>query len=540
MTLLGASLLACLSCTGQKDAETPPVAAADASAELKDWPALESRFAKDPAIEARVAEILASMTLEQKVGQMVQPEIKSITPEEVRQYYIGSVLNGGGSWPAKNKHASVQDWVALADAYYDASMGTDAKIPVPVIWGTDAVHGHSNVYGATIFPHNIGLGAAHDVELIERIAEATGQSTRATGVTWTFAPTVAVAQNARWGRTYESYSSQPALIREYAAAYVKGMQGLLDKDGNVVATAKHFIGDGATDGGKDQGNALVTQAQMINVHGQGYYGASEAGVQTVMASFNSWNDIAAGKDYGKMHGSRDLLTVALKEKMGFDGFVVSDWNGIGQVTGCKDDSCPQAINAGIDMVMVPDAWKSFIANTIAQVKSGEIPQARIDDAVTRILRVKLRARLWEHKPSASQFAGKPESLVHRDLARRAVRESLVLLKNDGATLPLKKGQRVLLVGKSADSISHQTGGWSLTWQGTDNTNADFPNADSIAAGLREQLGEANVILRDSAEGVDPASYDVIVAAIGETPYAATSCRPTRWPTAVAIPKTWPC
>lgn len=522
MTLLGASLLACMSCTGQKDAETPPVAAADASAELKDWPALESRFAKDPAIEARVAEILASMTLEQKVGQMVQPEIKSITPEEVRQYYIGSVLNGGGSWPAKNKHASVQDWVALADAYYDASMGTDAKIPVPVIWGTDAVHGHSNVYGATIFPHNIGLGAAHDVELIERIAEATGQSTRATGVTWTFAPTVAVAQNARWGRTYESYSSQPALIREYAAAYVKGMQGLLDKDGNVVATAKHFIGDGATDGGKDQGNALVTQAQMINVHGQGYYGAIEAGVQTVMASFNSWNDIAAGKDYGKMHGSRDLLTVALKEKMGFDGFVVSDWNGIGQVAGCRDDSCPQAINAGIDMVMVPDAWKSFIANTIAQVKSGEIPQARIDDAVTRILRVKLRARLWDHKPSASQFAGKPESLVHRDLARRAVRESLVLLKNDGATLPLKKGQRVLLVGKSADSISHQTGGWSLTWQGTDNTNADFPNADSIAAGLREQLGEANVILRDSAEGVDPASYDVIVAAIGETPYAETN------------------
>ena len=523
MTLLGASLLACLSCTGKKDAESEPVAAAaDAAAELKDWPALESRFKQDPAIEARVAEILASMTLEQKVGQMVQPEIKAISPADVRKYYIGSVLNGGGSWPAMNKHATVEDWVKLADAYYDASMSTDAKIPVPVIWGTDAVHGHSNVYGATIFPHNIGLGAAHDVELIERIAEATGQSTRATGVTWTFAPTVAVAQNARWGRTYESYSSQPALIREYAAAYVKGMQGMLDKDGNVVATAKHFIGDGATDGGKDQGNATVTQSQMINIHGQGYYGAIESGVQTVMASFNSWNDVAAGKDYGKMHGTRDLLTVALKDKMGFDGFVVSDWNGIGQVTGCSDDSCPQAINAGIDMVMVPDKWKTFIANTIAQVKSGEIPLARIDDAVTRILRVKLRARLWEHKPSASQFAGKPESLVHRDLARRAARESLVLLKNDGATLPLKKGQRVLLVGKSADSISNQTGGWSLTWQGTDNTNADFPNADSIAAGLREQLGDANVVLRDSAEGVDPASYDVIVAAIGETPYAETN------------------
>ncbi|CAN7189123.1 putative glycoside hydrolase [Pseudoxanthomonas sp. LjRoot168] len=523
MTLLGASLLACMSCTDKKQPEPAAAAATPRdAAELKDWPALKSSFAKDAAVEARVAEILASMTLEQKIGQMVQPEIKAITPAEVRTYYIGSVLNGGGSWPAMNKRAKVEDWVKLADAYYDASMSTDAKIPVPVIWGTDAVHGHSNVYGATIFPHNIGLGAAHDVELIERIAEATGQSTRATGVTWTFAPTVAVAQNARWGRTYESYSSQPALIREYAAAYVKGMQGMLDKDGNVVATAKHFIGDGATDGGKDQGNATVTQSTMINVHGQGYYGAIEAGVQTVMASFNSWNDVAAGKDYGKMHGARDLLTVALKDKMGFDGFVVSDWNGIGQVTGCSDDSCPQAINAGIDMVMVPDKWKTFIANTIAQVKSGEIPQARIDDAVTRILRVKLRARLWEHKPSASQFAGKPESLVHRDLARRAARESLVLLKNDGATLPLKKGQRVLLVGKSADSISNQTGGWSLTWQGTDNTNADFPNADSIAAGLREQLGDANVVLRDSAEGVDPTSYDVIVAAIGETPYAETN------------------
>nr|WP_277399834.1 glycoside hydrolase family 3 protein [Pseudoxanthomonas sp. LH2527] len=521
--MLGASLLACLSCSAQKEPELAPAAAATRdAAELKDWPALKSSFARDPAVEARAAEILASMTLEQKIGQMVQPEIKSITPAEVRTYYIGSVLNGGGSWPAMNKRAKVEDWVRLADAYYDASMSTDAKIPVPVIWGTDAVHGHSNVYGATIFPHNIGLGAAHDVELIERIAEATGQSTRATGVSWTFAPTVAVAQDARWGRTYESYSSQPALIREYAAAYVKGMQGLLDKDGNVVATAKHFIGDGATDGGKDQGNATVTQSQMINVHGQGYYGAIEAGVQTVMASFNSWNDVAAAKDYGKMHGTRDLLTVALKEKMGFDGFVVSDWNGIGQVAGCSDDNCAQAINAGIDMVMVPDKWKSFITNTIAQVKSGEIPQARIDDAVMRILRVKLRAGLWEHKPSASQHAGKPEALVHRDLARRAARESLVLLKNDGGALPLKRGQRVLLVGKSADSISNQTGGWSLTWQGTDNTNADFPNADSIAAGLREQLGEANVQLRDSAEGVDPASYDVIVAAIGETPYAETN------------------
>ncbi|MEL1263784.1 glycoside hydrolase family 3 protein [Pseudoxanthomonas putridarboris] len=523
-TLLGASLLACLSCTGKKEDERQakaPAAASD-TAELEDWPALRSSFAKDPAIEARVAEILATMTLEQKIGQMVQPEIKSITPDEVRRYYIGSVLNGGGSWPGMNKRATVQDWLKLADQYHAASMATDAEVPIPVIWGTDAVHGHSNVYGATIFPHNIGLGAAHDAELIERIAEATGQSTRATGIGWTFAPTVAVAQDARWGRTYESYSSQSALVREYAVAYVKGMQGALKEDGNVVATAKHFIGDGATDGGKDQGNALVSQSEMINVHGQGYYGAIEAGVQTVMASFNSWNDVAAGKDYGKMHGPGELLDVALKQKMGFDGFVVSDWNGIGQVTGCTDDSCPRAINAGIDMVMVPDAWKAFIANTVRQVKAGEIPQTRIDDAVTRILRVKLRAGLFDHKPSDSRYAGKPESLVHRDLARRAVRESLVLLKNDDGALPLKRGQRVLVVGKSADDLSNQTGGWSLTWQGTDNTNADFPNADSVLAGLREALGEGNVIHRDSAEGVDPATFDVAVAVFGETPYAETN------------------
>lgn len=488
-------------------------------AKLADWPRLTSAVAQDPVLEARIKEILASMTLAQKVGQMTQAEIKSITPEEVRKYYIGSVLNGGGSWPAKNKHADVKDWLALADAYYAASMSTDAKIPVPIIWGTDAVHGHSNVFGATIFPHNIGLGAAHDAALIEKIGAATAQSTRATGIGWAFAPTVAIAQNARWGRTYESYSSEPALIREYGAAYVKGMQGNLKGDGNVVATAKHFIGDGATDNGKDQGNSTVPLSDMINVHGQGYYGAIEAGVQTVMASYNSWNDVAAGKDYGKMHGTKDLLTGALKDKMGFDGFVVSDWNGIGQVPGCSNASCAASINAGMDMIMVPDDWKAFIANTLQQVESGEIPLARIDDAVTRILRVKLRAGLFEHKPSDSPHAGKPESLQHRELARQAVRESLVLLKNENTALPLKRNQRVLVIGKNADSVPNQAGGWSLTWQGTDNTNADYPNADTLLAGIREAVGEGNVTVRESAEGVDPASFDTVIAVIGETPYA---------------------
>ena len=489
---------------------------------LSDWPRIESAIGKDPVLEARIAKIVGEMTLAQKIGQMTQPEIKSVTPDEVRKYYIGSVLNGGGSWPGKNKRSTVADWLSLADSFHQASISTDAKTPIPVIWGTDAVHGHSNVYGATLFPHNIGLGAAHDAELIERIGEATAHATRATGIGWVFAPTLAVTQDTRWGRSYESFSSDGALVREYAAAYVKGMQGDLRGQGNVVATAKHYIGDGATDGGKDQGNSIVAKAEMVNVHGQGYYGALGAGVQTVMASYNSWNDVAAGVDYGKMHGTHALLTEALKEKMGFDGFVVSDWNGIAQVKGCSNASCAQAINAGLDMAMVPDDWKAFIANTIAQVEKGEIPMARIDDAVTRILRVKLRAGLFDHKPSDSRYAGDAKALQHRELARRAVRESLVLLKNEGNALPLKRGQRVLVVGKSADSFPNQAGGWSLTWQGTDNTNADYPNADTVLTGLREALGEANVVVGEAGKNPDPASFDAVVAVIGETPYAETN------------------
>ena len=528
MTLLGASLLACLSCTGPQpaqDASKPDGAAAATT--LQDWPHVDSAVARDPQMEARIAQMLSEMTLAQKIGQMTQAEIKAITPEQVREYYIGSVLNGGGSWPGMNKHATVKDWLALADRYHEASMSVDAKVKIPVIWGIDAVHGNSNVFGATLFPHNVGLGAAHDAELIEQIGRATAQSTRATGIGWVFAPTLAVAQNTRWGRSYESFSSDPMQVKEYASAYVKGLQGdpgsgpgqALKGDGSVVATAKHYIGDGATDQGKDQGNAIVDKATMVNVHGQGYYGALAAGVQTVMASYNSWDDVAAKVDYGKMHGSRALLTDALKDKMGFDGFVVSDWNGINQVPGCSTASCAQAINAGIDMVMVPDEWKAFIENTTRQVQSGEIPMSRIDDAVARILRVKLRTGVFEHKPSDSRYAGKDEALQHRELARRAVRESLVLLKNEAGALPLKRGQRVLVVGKSADSLPNQSGGWSLTWQGTDNANADFPNADSIVSGFREALGADNVTLRESVDGVDPSRFDAVVAVIGETPYA---------------------
>jgi beta-glucosidase len=486
---------------------------------LTDWPHIASAIPKDAKIEAEVARILAGMTLAQKIGQMTQPEIGSVTPAQVTQFYIGSVLNGGGAWPKANKQAPIADWVDLADPYYNASMATDMAVKVPLIWGTDAIHGHSNVYGATLFPHNVGLGAAHDVELVRSIGAVVGRQVRATGINWVFGPTLAVARDARWGRTYESFSEDGQLVKSYAFAYVNGLQGSFSSDANVVATAKHYMGDGGTDLGKDQGVTRVSQADMMNIHGQGYYGALAAGVQTVMASFNSWVDVASGVDYGKMHGSQAMLTDVLKNKMGFDGFVVTDWNGIMQVPNCSQASCAQAINAGVDMVMVPEQWREFISNTTSQVQRGEIPMARIDDAVSRILRVKLRAGIFGKKPSQGAYAGKPEALVERELARRAVRESLVLLKNNRATLPLKRAQKILVVGKSADSIQNQTGGWTLSWQGAENLNSDFPAADSILAGIRAAVGKDNVEFSETAQGVDVRHFDAVIAVVGETPYA---------------------
>ncbi|KFI05092.1 glycoside hydrolase family 3 protein [Massilia sp. BSC265] len=496
-----------------------PSAHAATPAPLNDWPTVRSAIAKDAALEKRVTEIVSKMTLAQKVGQMTQPEIKSATPEDVKRYYLGSVLNGGGSWPNGNKHAKAAEWLALAQRYHEASMSTDMAIKVPVVWGTDAVHGHNNVFGATLFPHNIGLGAARNPKLMEEIGAATAKATRASGIAWVFGPTLAVVRDDRWGRTYESYAEHPEVVRSYAGAYVRGMQGNLKDDANTIATAKHFIGDGGTEFGKDRGVNKSTKSQMINIHGAGYYPALEAGVQTVMSSFNSWNDVAGGTNYGKMHGSRAMLTDVLKTKMGFDGFVITDWNGHGEVPGCRNDSCAAAINAGNDMIMVPDDWKAFIANTIKQVESGEIPMSRIDDAVSRIIRVKLRAGLFDKSPAQNAYAGKDDVMQHRELARRAVRESLVLLKNDSPVLPIARGKKILVVGKTADDMSNQSGGWSITWQGTANTNADFPNGDTVLAGIREAAGKDNVTFSVDGKGVDVSKFDVVVAVIGERPYA---------------------
>jgi beta-glucosidase len=486
------------------------------------WPRIQTEVAKDPKIEGRIDRLLAQMTLEQKVGQMVQPDIRDVTPEDVRKYRIGSVLNGGGAFPGNKKHAALRDWVALADRYYEASMDTSGGAPaIPVFWGTDAVHGHNNVVGATLFPHNIGLGAMRNPDLIERIGAATALEVAATGIDWTFAPTVAVVRDDHWGRTYEGYSEDPEIVRDYAGRMVRGLQGsagskeFLDAR-HVLATAKHFIGDGGTDAGIDRGNNLSTEQQLLDIHGQGYVTALGAGVQTVMASYNSWQG-------WKLHGHEHLIAGVLKGQMGFDGLVVSDWDGIDEVQGCSKDKCAQAIIAGIDLFMVPTAWKPWIENTLFLVKEGYIPEARIDDAVRRILRVKLRAGLLEKgKPSTRPLAGDRSvvgSAEHRALARQAVRESLVLLKNKNGVLPLKRGANVLVAGSAADDISRQCGGWTLTWQGTENTNADLPGATSIFAGIRSVVQEGGGMATLSVDGSFETRPDVAIVVFGEKPYA---------------------
>ncbi len=456
------------------------------------------------------------------MGQLIQAEIQYITPAEARDYHIGSILNGGGSFPGKNKHASVDDWVALADAFYEASMDTSGdRLAIPIIWGTDSVHGVNNVFGATIFPHNIGLGATRNPELIRKIGAVTALETAVIGIPWTFAPTLAVVRDDRWGRAYEGYSEDPAIVMAYAAEMVSGLQGVPGTDGflhdsKVLATAKHFLGDGGTVGGVDQGDNVADDSELFEIHGQPYVAAIAAGVRTIMVSYSS----SRGR---KMHGNPYLLTDILKGRMGFDGFLVGDYNGHGQLPGCSNASCAAAINAGIDMIMVPEAWKEFYANTLAQIEGGEIPMSRVDDALRRILRVKFEARLFEAgRPSSRRYAGRTAllgSAESRALARQAVRESLVLLKNNDAILPLARKQTVLVAGNSANDIARQSGGWTLTWQGTDNENADFPGAQSVFGAIEEIVSTAGGVATLSVDGEFAQKPDVAIVVWGEPPYA---------------------
>ncbi|MGA7615708.1 MAG: exo 1,3/1,4-beta-D-glucan glucohydrolase [Thermoanaerobaculia bacterium] len=486
------------------------------------WPVVPSPVASDPQLERKVSDLLARMSVEEKVGQVIQAEILHVTPDDVRRYHLGSVLSGGDSHPNGVKHTTPADWVAVADAFWDASM-TPPKggVAIPIIWGADAVHGHSHITGATIFPHNVGLGATHDPDLIRRVGEVTAREMAVTGLDWDFGPTVAVVRNDRWGRTYEGYSEDPEIVRAYAAAMVRGLQGdpgtpeFLDAY-HVISTAKHFLGDGGNLDGRDQGDNLSTEKELRDIHGAGYVGALGEGVQTVMASFSSWH----GR---KMHGNHDLLTAVLKDRMGFDGFVVGDWNAHGQLEGCTTGNCAAAFNAGVDMFMVPEDWKELWTNTLAQVNAGVIPMARLDDAVRRILRVKMRAGLFDRgKPSSRPLAGKSEELGsagNRAVAARAVRESLVLLKNSGHLLPLRRDQRVAVVGRGANSIPMQTGGWTLNWQGSGNVNSDFPGGSSIWDGIRAAVEASGGTAILAEEGNVGAPVDVAIAVFGEEPYA---------------------
>lgn len=482
-----------------------------------------------------VQSLLDRMTLEEKVGQMVQAEIKHVTPNEVREYGLGSVLNGGGSHPNNDKYASINDWRQLADQYYQASKADPSKrAAIPLLWGTDSVHGHNNLFGAVIFPHNINLGAANNPALTRKIFAATAIDVTQSGINWAFAPTVAVARDDRWGRTYESFSEDPRIVSMLATEAVLGLQGdspkQLKDDDRVVATAKHFIGDGGTYNGVDQGDTQGDQQQLMDIHGQSFIAALNADAQTVMASFNSWNG-------EKLHGHDYALNDLLKEQMGFDGFVVGDWNAHAQIDGCTKGNCAQAFNAGVDMLMAPEDWKALIYNTVEQVKSGEISLARIDDAVSRILSVKYRAGLFDKDNRSKRFSDQQLNVQlqnNKALARQAVRESLVLLKNNDQLLPLRADSRILVIGEAANKIAHQTGGWTLTWQGDGNSNADFPNGSSLLAAFEtavaassstdgKTINTGSVTYDPQGELAKSASvkddFDSVIFVFGEEPYA---------------------
>ena len=460
-----------------------------------------------------VNNLMKTMSIEEKVGQVIQADLDFIKPSDLRDYPIGSVLNGGNTSPRGELRASPAEWKSLAQEFYEESKKTGASIPV--LWGTDAVHGHSNVFGATIFPHNIGIGAAANPQLVEDIGAAVAEEVLATGLFWTFAPTVTIPQNFRWGRTYEGYSEDPVLVSKLGSAFIEGLQGTKKEflnDTKILGTAKHFLGDGGTYLGIDQGDTRANEENMRVIHGEPYFASLNSCVRVVMASFNSWNG-------SKVHGNKLLLTEVLKEKMNFTGFVVGDWNGHQQVPGCNTGSCPESFNAGVDMFMVPENWKALYKNTVKQVKDGEISKERLDDAVKRILTVKQQLGMFEGRvPNQTKYS-EVGLQKNREIARRAVRESLVLIKNNNAVLPIKDQQKILVIGDSADSLKIQTGGWTLDWQGANNTNSDFPGSVTFLQALKE-YENLEITHKNSLSNLDlNKNYDLVIVAYGEEPYA---------------------
>jgi beta-glucosidase len=460
--------------------------------------------------------LLAKMTLEEKIGQMTQAEQNELKdPADVENYFLGSLFSGGSSDPKEGN--SLKAWTDLYDRLQARTLNTRLKIPI--LYGIDAVHGHNNVLDAVIFPHNIGLGCTRNPKLIEQVERVTAEEIRATGIQWAFGPCVTVPQDIRWGRTYEGFSEDPKLVRELAGPAVRGFQGSgLDDPLGVLACAKHYVGDGgtafgSTETGLDQGDMRVDEATLRRVHLQGYITAIEAGAGSIMPSYSSWNGV-------KCSASKRLLTEILKNELGFQGFLISDYNAIDQINKNYKEAIGISINAGMDMVMVPTRYREYYNDLKALVNEGKVPMSRIDDAVLRILRVKLAMGLMD--PKRNQLAdrglqksfGSPE---HRAVARQAVRESLVLLKNDSKTLPLsKKAARLHIAGKNADDIGNQSGGWTIDWQGR--SGAVTTGGTTILTAIKNTVSkDTKVTFSRDGSGAEGATAGVVV--IGETPYA---------------------
>ena len=464
-------------------------------------------------VEERVEALLAQMTLEEKVGQMTQVDTGALKDKShIQKYCLGSVLSGGDSDPPDN---SPQSWLRLVEECQSWAGKTHLKIPL--LYGIDAVHGHNNVDGAVIFPHNIGLGATHNPRLVEQAARVTASEMAGTGIRWAFAPCIAVAQDERWGRTYESFGESPELVGELGAAAVRGFQGgRLSDPTSVLACAKHFVGDGGTQGGVDQGNTMVDEDALRRLHLAPYPMAIKGNVGSIMVSYSSWNGV-------KMHNHRHLLTEVLKGELGFKGFVVSDWAAIDQLPYDYKGDIESSVNAGLDMVMVPNGpgqrnnYVEFTKKLAELVHEGRVPAARIDDAVRRILRVKFEMGAFERKPVDPALTAAIGCAAHRKVARECVRQSLVLLKNEPATLPLSKSlPRVHVVGKAADDLGMQCGGWTISWQGR--TGQITRGGTTILEAIRHMVN-SNTVVSFSPNGAPLHRADAVIVVVGETPYA---------------------
>jgi beta-glucosidase len=451
-----------------------------------------------PNLEA----LLSQMTVDEKLGQMTQADKNALKDErDIRDLYLGSVLSGGDSLPKPNEPSA---WVEMTGRYQSQALAT--RLGIPLIYGVDAVHGHGGCKGATIFPHHIGMGATRSPELVEAAARVTAREVIGTGVHWTFAPCIAVARDERWGRTYESFGETPELAESLGAAAIRGFQDATDGSA-ILACAKHYVGDGGTAGGKDRGDTRVSEEELRRLHLPGYLAAIEAGVGSMMVSFSSWNGVP-------MHGNKQLLTDLLKGELGWGGFLVTDWAAIDLMDKDYSKDIEVAINAGIDMVMVPNRYRDFIPRLKALVEAGRIPMARIDDAVRRILKQKARFKLWEKPTADPTFTATIGSAPHRMVAREVVRKSLVLLKNERATLPVKQGARVHVCGFRADDMGVQCGGWSVSWRGR---RGPITAGTTLQQGLAEVLGAGRVTFTKDAAGA--AQADLVIAVVGEDPYA---------------------